>query len=71
MPGMTASDSTDSQKPALMPAGRRWGRGADSVAPYLRDVWSARTQNPVFTPGHFASLVWPASRHRPSTPTRA
>lgn len=63
---MTASDPTRTPPPALLPPGRRWGCGADSVAPYLRDVWSARTQNPVFTPGDFASLVWP--RRRPAPP---
>jgi hypothetical protein len=68
---MTASAPPDSARPALMPAGRRWGCGADSVAPYLRDVWSGRTQNPVFTPGDFASVVWPAKRTRSVPPSRA
>jgi hypothetical protein len=42
----------------LLPAGHRWGQGAGSVSPYLREVWSARPNNPVFTPEHFATVVW-------------
>ncbi|MES2936353.1 MAG: hypothetical protein V4864_01645 [Pseudomonadota bacterium] len=49
-----------SQQP-LLPAGRRWGTGVESLTPYLRQAWSARTRNPVFTPNHFAALVWPAN----------
>ena len=65
---MTAPEVPDADRAALLPAGRRWGCGAESVAPYLRDVWAARTQNPVFTPGHFASMVWPVPRRRPAPP---
>lgn len=43
----------------LLPAGRRWGRGAGSVGPYLREAWSQRPRNPVFTPEEVAALVWP------------
>jgi hypothetical protein len=45
--------------PALLPAGQRWGSGSGSLAPYLREAWSMRPRNPVFTPDHIASLVWP------------
>jgi hypothetical protein len=36
--------------PELLPEGRRWGRGADSVVPYLAQSLRARagTSNPVF-----------------------
>ena len=44
----------------LLPAGQRWGSGAGSVAPYLREAWASRPSNPVFTPEHVASIVWPA-----------
>ncbi|MBA2675843.1 hypothetical protein [Ramlibacter sp.] len=49
------------QQQALLPAGSRWGTGVESLTPYLRHAWSARTRNPVFTPTHFAALVWPAN----------
>ena len=44
---------------AMLPAGQRWGVGAGSVQPYLREAWSQRPRNPVFTPEHVAALVWP------------
>lgn len=45
----------------LMPAGQRWGRGAESVCPYLREAWTQRPRNPVFTPEHVAAIVWPGA----------
>ena len=47
--------------PAQAPAGQRWGLGAASVAPYLRNAWASPVSNAVFTPGDFASFVWPAA----------
>lgn len=43
----------------LLPAGQRWGKGAESVCPYLREAWTQRPRNPVFTPEHVAAIVWP------------
>jgi hypothetical protein len=43
----------------LLPAGKRWGNGAGSVCPYLREAWTQRPRNPVFTPEHVAAIVWP------------
>lgn len=56
----------DEVLPALLPEGRRWGRGARSVAPYLREALAMRPRNPVFTPGQFAAVVWPRRPHPPS-----
>lgn len=53
---------TPPQQQALLPAGQRWGTGVASLTPYLRQAWSVRTRNPVFTPHHIASLVWPAKQ---------
>lgn len=59
MPSSPAADT-------LLPPGRRWGQGAGSVRPYLREALAARPRNPVFTPGHFASVVWPRHPHPPA-----
>ena len=50
-----------------MPAGQRYGQGAHSVTPYLRDAWRSHPNNPVFTAQDIADLVWPAGRS-PATP---
>ncbi|HZY16878.1 MAG TPA: hypothetical protein VFE82_00270 [Ramlibacter sp.] len=55
----------------LLPAGQRWGRGAASVTPYLRDALAMRPSNPVFTPRQFAELVWPKPRNRSAMPATA
>lgn len=63
---MASRPARDEALPSLQPPGRRWGRGACSIAPYLREALAMRPRNPVFTPGHFASVVWPP---RPPHPT--
>jgi hypothetical protein len=50
--------------PGLMPAGHRYGQGAESVRPYLRDAWRSQPNNPVFTAQDIVSLVWPAGRQQ-------
>lgn len=60
MAAATTPDTPCAPRP-LMPAGTRWGVGAGSVYPYLTEAWSARPNNPVFTPEHVAAIVWPAA----------
>ncbi|WP_298932010.1 hypothetical protein [uncultured Ramlibacter sp.] len=62
---MSSTDPRPSPRP-LQPAGQRWGRGAASVCPYLREAWAARPRNPVFTPEQVAAVVWPEASNDPS-----
>jgi len=62
---MARADASVEPSGPLMPAGRRWGRGAQSVCPYLREALAQRPRNPVFTPEHVAALVWPQAPRRP------
>jgi len=54
---MAPADASTNRQ--LLPAGKRWGSGAESVCPYLREAWTQRPRNPVFTPEHVAAIVWP------------
>lgn len=67
----TAMAATDASRTAaaarpLLPAGQRWGRGAESVCPYLREAWTRRPRNPVFTPEEVAAIVWPEASQPPA-----
>lgn len=52
-----------------MPAGHRYGQGAHSVTPYLRDAWRSHPNNPVFTAQDIADLVWPPAGNEASHPS--